>query len=385
MAWSYNEPFKLRHREGRCIEIAFIENRTKWISLKTNDKNEAERIAWKMCVDKGSGAIDKRNVTFGQFADGFFLPSSPYTKKRVQFGKSVSAHQKKQAYLEHYMLTVFGDTRLCDIKPSDIEDWYSSLTDFRNGNELSPATKVFVLGAMSDIMREAVKREYIMESPMNYVDRIAVDYAERKKITPEHMSMLFPESTDGMIAIYGDPVTALYFSILKDTGFRPGEVLGLKWKNVYMEKRAIHTTSSFITSGMKFREKIKTTSSGKAYKVGFISTMTYRLIMLHPEIENHDDDDFIISRRMEESGSIKVISYSTLNMRLHRILEDKGLDGEYTMYSFRHTFQSEVETKVDDSFLLELMGHTKKRKEYSHHTSEEIIDLVSKVRDSVVN
>ena len=44
-----------------------------------------------------------------------------------------------------------------------------------------------------------------------------------------------------------------------------------------------------------------------------------------------------------------------------------------------------METKIDDSILLELMGHTKRRTEYSHHTSDEIIDMVSKVRDSIVS
>ena len=359
MAWSYDEPFKLRHREGRCIEAAFIENKTRWISLKTNDIETARKIAWKMCVDKGSGAIDRKNVTFRQFASDFFMPDSQYTKKRIAFDKSIT--------------------------PSDIEDWYSTLVDFRNGNPLSSATKMFVLSAMGEILREAVKREYIRESPINYVDRIRIEYSKRDKVSAEDMRILFPENPDAMIALYGDSITALYFSILKDTGFRPGEALGLKWKNINIEKKAIYTTASFITSGMKYREKIKTTAKGKSYKVGLISDMTMELLEMHPYLTCHNDDDFVISRTIEGSGKIAVISYSTLNFRLHQILKDLGMDGKYTMYSLRHTFQSDMETKIDDSILLELMGHTKRRTEYSHHTSDEIIDMVSKVRDSIVS
>lgn len=384
MAWSYDEPFKLRHREGRCIEAAFIENKTRWISLKTNDIETARKIAWKMCVDKGSGSIDRKNVTFRQFASDFFRPDSQYTKKRIAFDKSITANQKKQAYVEHYMLPKFGDMRLCEIKPSDIEDWYSTLTDFRNGNPLSSATKMFVLSAMGEILREAVKREYIRESPINYVDRIRIEYSKRDKVSADDMRILFPESPDAMIALYGDSVTALYFSILKDTGFRPGEALGLKWKNLNLEKMAIYTTSSFITAGMKYREKIKTTAKGKSYKVGLISSITMRLIEMHPMYASHSDDEFVISRTFS-SGVIKVISYSTLSFRLHEILKSLGMDGKYTMYSLRHTFQSNMETKVDNSIILELMGHTKRRTEYSHHTSDEIIDMVSKVRDSIVD
>ena len=112
--------------------------------------------------------------------------------------------------------------------------------------------------------------------------------------------------------------------------------------------------------------------------------MTMELLEIHPYLTCHSDDDFVISRTIEESGKIAVISYSTLNFRLHQILKDLGMDGKYTMYSLRHTFQSDMETKIDDSILLELMGHTKRRTEYSHHTSDEIIDMVSKARDSIV-
>ena len=78
--------------------------------------------------------------------------------------------------------------RLCEIKPSDIEDWYSTLTDFRNGSPLASATKMFVLSALGEILREAVKREYIRESPINYVDRIRIEYSKRDKIHADTVS-----------------------------------------------------------------------------------------------------------------------------------------------------------------------------------------------------
>lgn len=384
MAWSYDEPFKLRHRDGRSIEAAFIENKTKWISLKTDDMEKARMIAWKMCVDKGSGSIDRKNVTFRQFASDFFRPDSSYTKRKIAFDKSTSTHAKKQAYVDHYMIPAFGDIKLCDIKPSYIEDWYSTLTDFRNGLPLASATKIFVLNALGEILMEAVKKDYIKESPITYVERIRVEYSKRDKVSADDMKVLFPESPDAMILLYGDVVTALYFSILRDTGFRPGEALGLKWKNLNLEKMAIYTTSSFITAGMKYREKIKTTAKGKSYKVGLMSSITMKLLEMHPMYASHSDDEFVISRTFS-SGVIKVISYSTLSCRLHEILKSLGMDGKYTMYSLRHTFQSNMETKIDNSIILELMGHTKRRTEYSHHTSDEIIDMVSKVRDSIVS
>ena len=89
MAWTIDEPFKLRHRDGRSIEVSFMENKTKWISLKTNDIELAKKIAWKMCVEKGSSCITKKNVTLEEFASDFFKNDSIYTKKMLAFGNSV--------------------------------------------------------------------------------------------------------------------------------------------------------------------------------------------------------------------------------------------------------------------------------------------------------
>ena len=163
MAWTIDEPFKLRHRDGRSIEVSFMENKTKWISLKTNDIELAKKIAWKMCVEKGSSCITKKNVTLEEFASDFFKNDSTYTKKMLAFGNSVESYSKYQAYLDNYILPRFGKIRICDIKACDIEDWYSTLTDFRNGRPLANSTKTFILNSFSKILKDAVKKEYIKD------------------------------------------------------------------------------------------------------------------------------------------------------------------------------------------------------------------------------
>lgn len=383
MAWTIDEPFKLRHRDGRSIEVSFMENKTKWISLKTNDIELAKKISWKMCVEKGSSCITKKNVTLEEFASDFFKNDSIYTKKMLAFGNSVESYSKYQAYLDNYILPRFGKIRICDIKACDIEDWYSTLTDFRNGRPLANSTKTFILNSFSKILKDAVKKEYIKESPINYVDRLNIDYKNRDKIDTSYIDKMFPNNVDEMLNIWGDDTTALYFSILHDTGFRPGEALALKWENLHVDRKVIYTTSSFLTSNMKYKNTIKTSHRGKNYKVGFMSTLTLDLLKVHHDYLNHESNDFLFSRRLN-NGKAKIISYQTFRKRLIETLEILGINNNYTMYCLRHTFQSDIESKVEEKYLLELMGHTKKRKEYSHHTEDEIINMVGDVRNLVV-
>lgn len=383
MAWTIDEPFKLRHREGRCIEVSFIENKTKWISLKTNDIEVAKKLAYKMCVQKGSISYNKRNVTLEEFAVDFFDEDSAYTKKMVAFGNSVESYYKYSAYLKNYILPRFGKTKICEIKACDIEDWYSTLKDFRNGRPLANSTKTFILNSFSKILKDAVKKEYLKESPINYVDRLNIEYKNRDKIDTSYIDKMFPNDVDAMLEIWGDDTTALYFSILHDTGFRPGEALALKWNNLHIDRQVIYTKSSFLTSNMKYKNTIKTSHRGKDYKVGFMSSLTMSLLKIHHDYLKHEEYDFLFSRRLND-GRAKIISYQTFRKRLIEALDILEIDDKYTMYCLRHTFQSDIESKVEEKYLLELMGHTKKRKEYSHHTESEVIDIIENVKDLVV-
>ena len=114
-----------------------------------------------------------------------------------------------------------------------------------------------------------------------------------------------------------------------------------------------------------------------------MSTLTLDLLKVHNDYLNHESNDFLFSRRLN-NGKAKIISYQTFRKRLIETLEILGINNNYTMYCLRHTFQSDIESKVEEKYLLELMGHTKKRKEYSHHTEDEIINMVGDVRNLVV-
>ena len=112
-----NKLFRLRKREGRCIEVSFIDNKYKWTSLKTNDFAEAEKLAWKMCVQKGTASKIKRKITLEEFSEGFFDDDSLYIKNKIRFGKesgkeSIINHKRN---LEKYILPVFGKIYLSDI------------------------------------------------------------------------------------------------------------------------------------------------------------------------------------------------------------------------------------------------------------------------------
>lgn len=386
-----NKIFRLRKREGRCIEVSFIDNKYKWTSLKTNDFSEAEKLAWKMCVQKGTASKIKRKITLEEFSEGFFDDDSLYIKNKIRFGKesgkeSIINHKRN---LEKYILPVFGKIYLSDIDSIDIEDFYIDVRSIKNKRQLASGTKMSILNTFDIVMREAVKRKYIETNPIDNVERIKILNAERDRITKDDMKLLIVNDAPKMIILYGGVEFALYFSVIKDTGFRPSEILGLKWKNIFLDSKTIYTSSSISTQSGRYKESIKTTKSGKQYKTGVMSDLTIELINQMPRYNNHEDNDFVFISyrkvRNENRYDWQLIKYRSFITSLNNALKKVGIDKHYTQYSFRHSFQSKIENVIPENLLIELMGHTSHNNTYSHHDPKETAERISKMRDFILN
>jgi hypothetical protein len=74
---------------------------------------------------------------------------------------------------------------------------------------------------------------------------------------------------------------------MKCTGFHSGEVAGLRRENYYPELKGVYTTSSVNSAMRKVVNRIKTTGSGKEYKVG-----QHLRAAVHPRYRGRDRAPF---------------------------------------------------------------------------------------------
>lgn len=60
---------------------------------------------------------------------------------------------------------------------------------------------------------------------------------ERRCLTTYEQKILFPNDKEERVKVWGNITYATYFSVMYDTGFRPGEVISLRACDVYQTPR----------------------------------------------------------------------------------------------------------------------------------------------------
>lgn len=364
------------HRKGRNIQVVFEHIPGKCLSTGTTDEREA--ILWaeaKLARDTGRmNPTLSKNTTLEEFAKDFFKPSDPkgFIKRQKARGYSRldTEYERRQGYLDNYILKHHGKFLISAISDVLIEDMVIDLVSEKTGRQLSSDTKNKILAAYSDVMKEAKRLGYISVNPCDSVQKMAEDHASRRPFTEDELDLFFPEDREKLIFIWGTLQWAVYFAVMKDTGWRPGEVCGLSALNYFPELHGVYTNGSVSWHDRQYRESVKTARKGMKYREGFLSDQTAEL--LEELIRYNPEKHFLF-----QTPSGKFIWDNSANKHLAISAQRAGveLDGR-TQYSFRHSFQSYYIGRMPELARLVLMGHTHTRSEYTHLTPEQSLRRV---------
>ena len=373
------KPYRLIERKGRNIQVIFDHIPERQLSSGT--KNREEAIAWadaKLARDTGqlNPKLAER-TTLRDFAQGFFSPSDPkgFIKRHKARGYSYEAteYERRQGYLNNYILPAHGSMLINSISDVLIEDLVLDLKSVRNGRQLSNDTKNKILAAYADVMKEAKRLGYIRINPCETVQKRAGGDGGRRPFTEEEIALFFPEDRHDLLFIWKDLMWATYFAVMKDTGWRPSEVEGLSVLNYFPELHGVFTTGSVHWHDRTYKESVKTTRKGLKNRMGFLSDQTAELI---EELIRYNP-----SRSFLFQLNGRFFSDTTANEHLRDAASRAHieLDGR-TQYSFRHTFQDFYLGRMPENARLLLMGHTHTRSEYSHLTPEQSLRRILEIQ-----
>lgn len=373
--------YRIRKRaENRSWEVEFTNSKGIWQSTGTKNIEEVElavsRILAKMGVETVTG------MKFVDFAKDFFIREDEYSIRRrfEKMGKKKDEgyYETCTGFLNNYIIPHFGNMQMANITDIMIEDWYMDLVSVRDNKQLASGTKLRILDCLSIIMKEAKRRRVINSNPCDTVERIAGTSLERQPFKLEEIRKLFPEDRMRLLSIWEDFMWALYYSIMVDTGFRGGEIAGLKLSDIRKDG-GVYTECSVYRRTL--RDRIKTSEKGKNYKVGTLSDYTINLLRDYSAMYGLKDDDFIFKAR--DNGFV----YSGIsNAKLDKACINAGVErNNRTQHCFRHTFDTYMLRNCDGDMLnqddvRELMAHTGYRPEYDHRTSDDIVDRIMKVK-----
>ena len=384
--------YRFKQRKGRSIQVVFHHLPGKEISTGTTDIVEAVAFAEAYLSQDGLTDADAKDMTVADYCDCFFSrrdkDSFYHRMERMNKMRDDVYWRNSQGYVDNYIIPYLGRRRIDSLTTRGIENW---LLDVRGvkGQELASGSKAKILQCHRTILDEAVRDEIIDSNPASMVTPPSDskdDKKERRVFTLYEQKLLMPEDLIERIKLWGNIMWASYFSVLADTGMRPGEAMGLRVCDVYRTPQGygVVAVQEVSTDGKKIKQRVKTSGKGMERRVALLSEGTGKLIEQLVECQHITDDTeclFLKDRTKKDS----YIGIDVANKHLKGVLKRLELEPA-TQYSFRHTFATYRRGSTDEQALALAMGHSggAVRNDYDHRTASVLITQLEKHRSQLL-
>jgi integrase len=179
--------------------------------------------------------------TLTEISAGTFVESSPttvegYLQKWLETAAKPrlrdNTYKEYVGLIERYVLPSLGSMRLSEMRPLEIQKFYTGLTD----KELSPRTVRFTHSVLTSAFKQAVRWRLLAHNPCDSAELPRKASAEMQALTPAEAARFLKEAKS-------DRWSALFVLALA-TGLRPSEYLGLKWSDIDLERGVINVQRS---------------------------------------------------------------------------------------------------------------------------------------------
>jgi len=280
---------------------------------------------------------------------------------------------------EMYVESTFGKKRIVSIRKSDIKSLYNSLFDERH---LSISSIDIVHNVLHQVFQLAVDDDIIRKNPTdNMLKELKQSHnfeqQKRKALTVEQQKIFLDYMKSHIKYAYWYPI----FFIMLNTGMRVGEITGLRWCDIDLDKSEISINHTLVYydhrngTGMSYNINTPKTKAGE------------RIIPMTAEVKAQ----FIAVKEFQKENSLKSISHidgysdfvfinhngevynqGLLNKAIRRIIRDCNDEillknnGNYdavllppfSCHSLRHTFATRLcEAGINIKVIQDVLGH----------------------------
>lgn len=280
-----------------------------------------------------------------------------------------STLQERKCFIQHIQDAPLGKLQLGAVDSDAIQKYFDS----RRDKGLRPKTLNKELGFVKRCLQRAVELQVLKENPADkvlyYIDEDclnptkeveALEIENVKKLLTEFQRVNTKEcKINGPIGsrVYGVNAEIVIFQLF--SGMRIGEILGLRWKNVDLEKKAVfvkETLKSLPDEDGKLKPtcgKPKTKSSVRG--VGLNEQAIQILKMQQQRHSNAKDEDLVFL-----SDENTPVLYRNVNKTLRAMLERCGsTQTDLSSHSLRHTYASILASGGSSIFVLSKgLGHS---------------------------
>ena len=304
-------------------------------------KTQAEvKEKLKAAIEKSAvRTVSMEHYTVGQWLD---IWMENYAKLQVR----ASSYKTYQGFISNHIKPNLGDLPLDKLTAMDLQRLYKHLLEngivecieSRNKSKgLSIKTVRNINQMVSSALNCAIAQRLIPANPTKGCVLPKLERKEMKILPPESLGTFFEEARrSGVFELY-------YIDLA--TGLRRGELLGLKWSDIDLNKEIIHVRRQILRqNGEVVEAPLKTKNSYRNIVIGADT------IEVLKGMEQKDEYVFPSPYGGPMSPD------SVLHM-LHRVLKRAGLE-RIRFHDLRHTFSVlALQNGVDVKTLSSMLGH----------------------------
>jgi len=224
---------------------------------------QAEKEALKQAIlfeqECQKGQAVSAGIRFSEFADKWFEQYARVNLRPTSYERMLLL--KKRVYKE------IGYLRIDKITAWQIQSFVNDLitkgSNEKNGKPLSRKTAVHYLSFISTVMNYAVKMDILNNNPCRKVSLPPKDDAEKEIYSIDEVKQL-------LVLLKSAPLKySVFFTLALFCGFRRGELLGLEWRDVDIDKMTIRVsrTSNYTATKGTFTDTTKTKKSKRCLKI----------------------------------------------------------------------------------------------------------------------
>lgn len=282
-------------------------------------------------------------------------------------------------YYDTYIRPTFGQKRLSDVRRSDVRLFYNRLKEDRClkvstiDNVHNVLYQVFQVAVEDDIIRGNPAANMMKEFKLSH----NIDTEKRRALTIAQQNLFLDFLRKKPRYVHWYPI----FYIMTNTGMRVGEITGLRWRDIDLDKGVISVNHTLVYydhgngKGCSFGVNTPKTAAGcrtirmvAGVKEDFIMEREYQKeaeIECKTRVEGYDDFIFV-----NKDGGVQ--HQGTLNKAIRRIIRDcndevlekKGVENatvllpHFSCHHLRHTFATRLcESGINIKVIQDMLGH----------------------------
>ena len=238
-----------RRKDGLYMARYTVETTTgpkrKTVYGKTR-KEAAEKLTKAMADRDGGLVFDDKNQTVGEYLDRWLNDAVRGSVKPVTF-------ENRERMVRNHLTPALGRIKLKALNPAHIQSLYRGKLD----EGLAPSSVHQIHSVLHTALKQAVKWELV---PRNASEATDPPKPRHEEIHPldatQAKALLSTAREDRFEAVYVLAVTA---------GLRIGEVLGLKWEDLDLQRGVLHVRR--VLSSAKTGSAFTTPKNGKGRSI----------------------------------------------------------------------------------------------------------------------